>query len=182
MPSFSVRSARRAPSERLVTLPSKISSSARVAAKITFGRSASTKNVWTNCSTGTVSAVPSPIVGRISIRGPSTVRPNVSSETVHTRPSKSLKVWPRQKAGSGARTRITTSSPRSPRTAVSSVFEKPGYPPTCPSAPRVEAPSVDGAPSGPASAPGSSITLLRRTVPGGRDWPARRGSGPTLPA
>ncbi len=89
--------------------------------------------------------------GRCRSADPRRFESSVSSETVHRRPSKSVNVWPRQNAGSGARTRITMSSPRSPRTDVSSVVEKPGYPPTWPRR-RASASPLDGAIGSPVGA------------------------------
>ena len=57
--------------------------------------------------------------------GPREAVPGDSSVN-HDRPSKVVKVWPRQKSGSGALTRMTTPSPMSPRTEVSSDWLKPG--------------------------------------------------------
>ena len=65
------------------------------------------------------------MVGSTSMTGPSRETPS-NGDTVHVLPSNSVKVWPRQNAGSGARTRITISSPSVPRTLVSSASVNPG--------------------------------------------------------
>jgi hypothetical protein len=52
--------------------------------------------------------------------------PLSAGSVCQTRPSKRVKVWPRQKSGAGARTRITTSSPRVPRIEVSIDASNPG--------------------------------------------------------
>src|SRR6478672_13639690 len=52
----------------------------------------------------------------------------LSSDTVQTRPFQESKVWPRQKSGDDARTRITSVSSGRPRSDVSSCFENPKYP------------------------------------------------------
>ena len=66
----------------------------------------------------------SPHADGISMFGP-TRRTPAASSAYQVRPSNSAKVWPRQKSAAGARTRITTSSLRSPRTDVSIVRANP---------------------------------------------------------